>query len=190
MWEDTKLEIRMDACFLPMRTQPVHKGHVQLLETICDTYRDVTIGIGSANKYDAKNPYFGIEREMMLRYDLAQMYANGLVSANVKFVQVPDFASDDDWVGYLKTSGALKKGATVISGNEWVAQILGRDYAVQNPFEIVSEPIDICATQVREMIVNGDERWREYASLGTQHYFEQFGGRERISRWYTRAGDE
>jgi nicotinamide-nucleotide adenylyltransferase len=191
--DDMKTEQQQSAygnhCFVPMRGQPLHLGHVAMLEKICEQYESVTIGIGSANKLDKQNPYFAVERELILRYDLEHCAAHNpqINLGAIKYVHVPDFPTDAAWIGYLKNVDALPKGTTVLSGNPVVTNILGDAYSTKNPFEILKQldqSVDICATDLRNMIAKGDENWKTYASEGTKHYFGEFGGKERITKWY------
>ncbi|MFC1723910.1 adenylyltransferase/cytidyltransferase family protein [Nanoarchaeota archaeon] len=170
----------IDKLFIPQRTQPPHRGHVSMLESACRMADEVVIGIGSANKYDAKNPYTADERQMMLDYSLQQRGVS-----NYRFIQVPDFETDSDWIDYVTEYAEMDENSKVVSGNPWVDQIFGeRGYETIDSFELASEKIDISATRLRGMIVDNDPQWREYAASGTLHYFENFGGADRIARFY------
>ena len=51
------------------RWKPVHLGHAAVLRALCDRGEQALIGVGSANRYDARNPFTVAEtREMLLRY--------------------------------------------------------------------------------------------------------------------------
>jgi nicotinamide mononucleotide adenylyltransferase len=161
--------------FVPMRVQPAHKGHLGVLEALVGSENTVTIGIGSANKMDNKNPYTAKEREMILTYDLEK---KGYMD-KVTIVHVPDFKTDEEWITYLHENNAVKKTTTIVSGNEWVKQIFPNNQ-VFDAFATIKNPVNINATKLREMMRQGDETWMEYATDGTKQYFEAFGGASRL----------
>lgn len=172
----------IDELFIPMRTQPPHVGHIGMLEAACRNAKTVIIGIGSANRQDMRNPYTADERELMLKKSLEDI---GLYE-NYRFVHIPDFDSDEDWVQYLADNCGVGYGTTVVSGNPWIQKIFPeRGYKVLEPKELIgSNMIDICATNLRDMIAHGDESWKKYAASGCVYYFEEFGGAQRIARYY------
>ncbi|MDO8516897.1 MAG: adenylyltransferase/cytidyltransferase family protein [Nanoarchaeota archaeon] len=49
------------------RFKPVHNGAALMLETVCEKAESVIIGIGSSNKYNARNPFLPEESEEMVR---------------------------------------------------------------------------------------------------------------------------
>lgn len=167
--------------FVPQRTQPVHIGHIHMLEVACNLAEEVVIGIGSANIIDKKNPYYSIEREMMLRKSLED---KGLT--NYSFVHMPDFNQDKDWIKYVEQNVKLDETTTIVSGNPWVGEVFSqKGYGVIKPEEIIEDKlIDISATKLRNMIVEENNEWKKYASTGTIHYFERFGGSDRIAKFY------
>ncbi|MCA9486723.1 adenylyltransferase/cytidyltransferase family protein [Candidatus Woesearchaeota archaeon] len=183
VWQDNIIEYdAKEKLFVPQRTQPPHIGHISMLEAACNNADEVIIGIGSANKIDSQNPYFAIEREMMLRKSLEDK-----ALTNYRFVHMPDFNNDRDWLDYVLKNAGLSPKTKVVSGNPWVEQVFGeRGYGIVKPEEIISgDLIDISATKLREMIVQDNPLWRSYAATGTKHYFERFGGKERIAKFYS-----
>lgn len=171
----------IDELFVPMRTQPPHIGHISLLEAACKSADNVIIGIGSANKMGRKNPYTADERELMLRKSLED---KGMF--NYRFVHIPDFEKDDDWVNYLIEKCGVNYNTKVVSGNPWVQEIFPqRGYEVIKPSDLLGGDMpDICATQIRDMIAQDNPEWKKYAATGTLHYFERLGGRDRVARFY------
>ena len=178
-----KYEDEVTSLFIPQRTQPPHRGHISMLEAACSMADEVIIGIGSANIINKSNPYYSIEREMMLRKSLDD---KGL--SNYRFIHMPDFNEDKDWIHYILDNAQLRAGTKIVSGNEWVQDVF-REFGYQTlkPEEIIEEPlIDISATKLRNMIIEDNVEWKKYAATGTLHYFESFGGKQRIGRFYDR----
>ncbi len=188
VWKDKGIEQRTSklrheetSLFIPQRTQPPHRGHISMLEAACSMVDEVIIGIGSANIINKSNPYYSVEREMMLRKSLDD---KGL--SNYRFIHMPDFNEDRDWIHYILDNAQLRAGTKIVSGNEWVQNVFGEfGYQTLKPEEIIKKPlIDISATTLRSMIVEENPEWENYAASGTLHYFERFGGKQRITRFY------
>jgi cytidyltransferase-like protein len=175
--ENYTIEDNYQKMFIPQRTQPPHIGHISMLEAACREAGVVIIGIGSANKYDAKNPYFAVEREMMLKKSLED---KGLT--NYRFVHAPDLGSDEEWKDYVARNAGVDKYTKIVSGNDWVEKIFA-GYEVISSYDIIPEQIDISATKLRQMIVDENPEWKRYAATGTLYYFEKFGGKDRIARF-------
>jgi nicotinamide mononucleotide adenylyltransferase len=53
------------------RWRPVHRGHLAVLRALCDAAAEALIGIGSANRYNLRNPFTLEETTDMLRLALA-----------------------------------------------------------------------------------------------------------------------
>ncbi len=181
-WQDKVIENNgKGKLFIPQRTQPPHIGHISMLEAACSMADEVIIGIGSANIINAQNPYYSIEREMMLRRSLEDKDIS-----NYRFIHMPDFNDDRDWLDYILKYSGFNNTTKVVSGNLWVEEVFGqKGYRTIKPEEIIKNNlIDISATKLREMIINDDMNWKNYAASGTIHYFERFGGKNRIAKFY------
>lgn len=188
VWQDKVIEKRYDTqnkiekkLFIPQRTQPPHIGHISMLESACNMADEIIIGIGSANVINKSNPYYSVEREMMIRKSLED---KGL--ENYSFIHMPDFNEDKDWINYIMNNANLDNTTKIVSGNSWVKEVFAqKGYNTLDPSEIIKgNLIDISATKLREMIVSDNPKWREYAASGTLEFFEKFGGVERISKFY------
>lgn len=166
--------------FIPQRTQPPHIGHISMLKAASKLADHIIIGIGSANRLNAKNPYTAPERELMLTKSLRDVGVT-----NFSFIYVPDFDNDQAWTNYIIKHAQVDHATTVLSGNSWVLEIFNsRGYKTAKPKDVISSPlINISATSLRQMILDDDLAFIEYAASGTLHYFEKFGGKERIARF-------
>lgn len=167
--------------FVPQRTQPPHIGHISLLEAAAAEAEHVVIGIGSANKHDALNPYTANERQQMLEKSLHDVGVT-----NYSFVHLDDCEKDEDWVAQVRQKVGLDTKTAIVSGNPWVADIFA-EQTVLKPQDLLGQLIPISGTELRKMIVTNDPRWQTYAATGTKHYFEQFGGAQRLGVQYELA---
>lgn len=101
------------------RFQPLHLGHVWLIEKTLDKFPQLIIYIGSSNIKDKDNPWDYKTRKKMLTAFTNLLQVKESV---IKIDKIEDVPNDDDW---LKI--ALKKigdqDFTVIGDNEWVNRI-------------------------------------------------------------------
>ncbi len=97
------------------RFQPMHWGHVRLIEWIRTDGAAPHIGIGSSQFANTReNPFTAAERRRMI--DAANA-ALGLKVGRVD--EVPDIFDDEKWVGHVEA--CCGKFDIVYSNNEWTA---------------------------------------------------------------------
>lgn len=97
------------------RFQPFHLGHKFLIEESLKISEQITIGIGSSNIHDEKNPYpYVLRKKIILEY-IKHEKLQGRVA---KIVPVMDHPDDDIWLAKLLKK--LDKVDVVIGDNEWV----------------------------------------------------------------------
>lgn len=134
------------------RFQPLHKGHLLLINTSLRQQEKTLIFIGSSNKSNAENPYSYNTRKEIIKEEIQWNW--------FKIEELPDFPSDLEWKN--KILEYIPKQITKIVLYCW-DQI--NDSAVKSlkkledilPFEldIIEIPrsiIPVSATQVREWI--------------------------------------
>jgi nicotinamide-nucleotide adenylyltransferase len=144
---------RFDRIGMVARWQPVHRGHVAVLTALCDRAAQAIIGIGSSNRHDLRNPFTLEERTDMIRLALAGR-------GNYTLVPVPDLDDGSRWRAMVvDLFGPLD---LFVTDNPYVASLLGADYQVIRPVELVPEEnrIAINGTMVRKEMAHGDG-WRE-----------------------------
>jgi nicotinamide-nucleotide adenylyltransferase len=135
------------------RWQPVHLGHAPVLRALCDLSSEALIGIGSSNKYDLRNP-FTLEETM----EMIQLVLEG--RKDYTLIPVPDLNHGPRWrVMVLDLFGSLDR---FVTDNPYVANLLGSDYSIIPPVELVpeDEKIPLDGTMVRREMARGDG-WRD-----------------------------
>lgn len=166
------------------RFKPLHNGGALMLETICQLADHVTIGIGSSNKYNLRNPFTAKESQRMLDAFLSPGYAN------YKIVHIPDFAQDpqyrdgQQWKEYVKTKfGHLDYFFT---GNLYVKTLLDDSYHVAHPAQFIPPDkwIKLRGTEVRLEMARGNE-WKNLVPPEVVFYLEQ---QDIISRFRQQFG--
>jgi nicotinamide-nucleotide adenylyltransferase len=152
------------------RWKPPHFGSKVLLESICKSSYKAMIGIGSSNKYNARNPFTAEESKEMIERMLSP------ASHNYELILVPDFAPQytdgQRWVDYVAVH--FGKVDMFVTGNPYVASLLKRTYNIVNPFEILpaEEIVHVKATMIRLAMAKG-ERWEEWVPASVCQYIKE-----------------
>lgn len=135
------------------RWRPVHLGHAPVLRALCRRASQALIGIGSANRYNLRNPFTLEETTDMIRLVLAGR-------ANYTLLPVPDLDDGPRWRQMvLDLFGPLD---LFVTDNPYVAGLLAADYRVIRPVELVpdGEKVAIDGAMVRREMARG-EGWRD-----------------------------
>ncbi len=136
------------------RFQPFHKGHLYLIKKALENVDTLTIGIGSSNISDEKNPFSFEKRKQMLGKVLKE---EGIEDKVKKIVGIADDPSDDVW---LKNTLELTGAIDIYFGNdEWTTGIFEKaglpvlriPYFRRDLYE---------GTLIREIIKNGED-WKD-----------------------------
>lgn len=154
------------------RWQPVHLGHAPVLRALCDRADEALIGIGSANRHNARSPFTLEETSDMIRLVLAGR-------ENHRLIPVPDLDDGPRWrLLILDLFGPLD---LFVTDNPYVASLLAGDYGIIRPVVLVADedrvPID--GTMVRREMARG-EGWRDLVPAEVAAYIVDNGLDERF----------
>ncbi|MBW2997321.1 nicotinamide-nucleotide adenylyltransferase [Candidatus Woesearchaeota archaeon] len=154
------------------RFQPLHKGHLKVIEDAYKEDKDIVIAIGSAQVTDRKeNPFSAEERKLMLEKTLE---ANNI---KAKIILVPDIACDDTYVGHVEEFVGDKPDK-IITENEWTIDLFKKaGYDVH----ITPRYFDISATDIRDKI-SKDEPWEDLVPTETLKVLKEINCVDRIKK--------
>jgi nicotinamide-nucleotide adenylyltransferase len=145
------------------RWKPVHLGHAPVLRGLCSCARHALIGIGSANRYNSRNPFTVAETSEMIGLVLDQG-AEGYT-----IIPVPDLDDGPRWrTMVLDMLGRLD---LFVTDNPYVASLLSNDYPIMRPVHLVSEAerVAIDGTMVRREMARGNG-WQELVPPAVADY--------------------
>ena len=165
------------------RFKPLHHGAALLLETVCRQAEHVKIGIGSSNKYNARNPFTVEESKVMLDLVLKQHFNNYEFLEIPDFAHLPEYQDGQKWRQYvLEKFGPLDH---FVSGNTYVCELLKNDYQVIPSATLIPPEhwIKLRSSDVRlEMAQHGN--WQKYVPAVIAEYLQSHGLVQRFQQQF------
>ncbi|MBI1969876.1 hypothetical protein HYS48_04230 [Candidatus Woesearchaeota archaeon] len=173
------LEKKLGKVGLVARFKPLHNGGATMLEALCEQAEYVIIGIGSSNKYNARNPFTAEESKAMVEVFLSPRYSNYTILLIPDYGHVPEYSDGQRWKQEVRQQfGSLD---AFISGNPYVTGLLQDSYPVVHPVELVPEDkrVRVSGTMVRIEMAKGGN-WRGLVPEPVAAYLEKNGLVERF----------
>ncbi len=146
------------------RWRPVHLGHAVILKALCKSGDQVSIGIGSSNRYNVRNPFTLEETQAMLKLVLADF-------DNYQLIPVPDLDDGPRWrVMVMELFGTLD---IFVTENPYVTNLLKADYRLMRPIELIpsEEQIPVDGSGVRRAMARG-EAWESLVPSVVAEYIK------------------
>ena len=156
------------------RMQPVHNGHIQVIESILDEVDEIIIGIGSAQlSHSLKDPFTAGERVVMMNQALADI---GVDSSRYYIIPMQDINFNALWVSHVKM--LTPPFSVVYSGNPLVKQLFAEEgYEVKQP--PLYDRLHFSGTEVRNRIIE-DKNWQELVPDATVKLINEINGDKRL----------
>ena len=156
------------------RMQPVHNGHMQIINKILEEVDEIIIGIGSAQiSHEIKDPFTAGERVVMMNQALADM---GVDPSRYYIIPMQDINFNAIWVSHVKM--LTPPFSVVYSGNSLVKQLF-----MEEGFDVRQPPLydrlHLSGTEVRRRIIEDDD-WEELVPKATVELLSEINGVERL----------
>src|SRR3989344_6572629 len=131
MVNNTRIKKPLGKVGLIARFKPLHIGAARMLEAVCSNADYVTIGIGSSNKYNLRNPFTASESEEMVHAFLKNRFSNYNVVHVPDFAHIPEYADGEKWKSYIiENFGDID---FFVSSNPFVTDLLKDSYKIIHP---------------------------------------------------------
>jgi len=149
------------------RWKPVHVGQAAVLEALVERADHVILGIGSANRYNARNPFTAAESATMIRSVLRG-------HDGYTIVEVPDLDDGPRW--RLMVKEMLGPLDLFVTANGYVRGLLLEDYSILHPVHLVppERRVQVNGTGVRAAMARG-EGWRELVPPEVERFLDERG---------------
>lgn len=144
------------------RWKPVHRGHAPVLRALCRRAGTALVGVGSSNRYNARNPFTFEESADMVRLVLGGR-------TNFEVLAVPDLDDGPRWRDLV--AGLFGPLDLFVTDNPYVAHLLSGTFRVVRPVELVPvrERVPLDGTAVRREMAKGDG-WLDMVPPGVGRY--------------------
>lgn len=162
------------------RWKPVHLGHQAMLEALCARADHAFVGIGSANRYDERNPFTADETREMIDLALAGR-------SNYTVLLIEDLGDGPRWRELAcRRFGALD---LFVTANGYVKSLLEDRYPVVHPLQVIdpARRVRVDGTMVREAMARG-EPWDHLVPSRIAQFLRERGLVERYRREFGEAG--
>ncbi|WP_455646141.1 nicotinamide-nucleotide adenylyltransferase [Methanosphaera sp.] len=158
------------------RMQPVHKGHISVIQETLKEVEELIIGIGSAEKsHTESNPFTGGERILMLTKALREY---DIDPSRYYIIPLEDISCNSLWVGHVKM--LTPPFCKVYSGNSLVQQLFeeGEIPCIQPS---LFNRTEYSGTEVRRRILNDDD-WQSLIPESVVKVINEIKGVQRIQK--------
>lgn len=156
------------------RMQPVHNGHMQVINKILEEVDEIIIGIGSAQlSHELKNPFTAGERILMMSQALAE---SDIDPKKYYIIPMEDINFNAIWASHVKMM--TPPFSVVYTGNSLVKQLFREEgFEVRQP--PLYDRLHLSGTEVRRRILE-DENWQELVPKATADLIAEINGVERL----------
>lgn len=154
------------------RLQPLHCGHLKVMERILQENDELIIGLGNTIEPLYKNPFSLDERIRMVKET---------VRGNCTIVVLEDFNNNKLWMDNIEQK--IKDFDIVYTGNSLVERLFSeRGHKVKK----AGSNINIRGTTIRDMIYMENNEWKKFVPKGTVNVIEKINGIERVKGLYNK----
>lgn len=166
------------------RIQPLHNGHIKVIQETLKEVDEIIIGIGSAEKsHTDSNPFTGGERILMLSKALREYNVD---ASKYYIIPLEDISCNSLWVGHVKM--LTPPFSKVYSGNSLVKQLFK-----ENNIPVIQPPLfnrtEYSGTEVRKRMLN-DEDWHNLVPKSVVKVIEEIEGVQRIQNLHKKEVSE
>ena len=157
------------------RFQPLHHGHIFILNKILKNYKKLKIGIGSSQLSKIKSDPFTYEERS--NFISSALQKRGINPNRFEIFPVPDLFNLNKWVDHVIS--IVGEFDTIFSNSDWVRQLF------QNKGINVGEKIEIFkkkynGSNVRKLISKENKKWKSLVPKEIANLIADFNGIERI----------
>ncbi len=180
----TASPIKMDKsinniAFFIGRFQPLHHGHIYIINYILKKHNKLKIGIGSSQlSYKKNDPFTGQERVIFIK---KVMETRNINPNRYTIYQIPDVFNAQKWVDHLIS--IVGNIDIVYSNSDWVRELFNnKGFKIANKLGIFKKKYN--STNIRNLISKEDNSWTQLVPKEISTLIREFDGLKRIRSLY------
>ncbi len=168
-WSDVRRAL------FPGRFQPIHWGHVKVIQWALTQVDELVVGIGTAQEsHTVINPFTAGERVIMVKEALKEV---GVDLSRIYIIPIPDILMNSVWPYYVQMY--VPRFQYGIARNPLVLRLF-KDAGIK---PLVPPPYDrgkYSSTRIRKLMLVGSDEWRELVPKSVAAFIDEIDGVERL----------
>ena len=163
----------MKALFIG-RFQPLHKGHLQVIQNASKEFEKIIIGMGSS-QYDhtAQNPFTSNERKLMINKSLEKIGVK-----NFEIILIPDIHDLPKWASYV--SSIIPDFDVVLTNSSFTESLFSeKGYIVKET--AMYDRKKYSGKEIRRRMIN-DEHWEDLVPGPVCEIIKDIDGVKRLKK--------
>jgi len=181
--ENKKITSKKNVALFLGRFQPLHHGHIYMLNKILKLYKIIKIGVGSSQFSKTKiNPFTYEER---VNFITSALNKRGITSQRFSIYPIPDIFNASKWVNHVVS--IVGSFDIIFSNSDWVRQLFQNEgYTVGEKIGIFKKKYN--ASNVRKLINKDNRNWTTLVPKEVVHLIKDYDGIERIRILFNKVG--
>jgi len=179
----TKLtDSKRDVALFVGRFQPLHHGHIYVLNKIFKGYKKIKIGIGSSQLSKTKtDPFTSEERVSFIN---SALKVRNIDPDRFEIFAIPDIFNANKWVDHVIS--IVGDFDTIYSNSDWVRQLFqNKGFVIGEKLEIFKKKYN--ATNVRKLISKDNRNWTVLVPKEVVNLIKGYNGIQRIKSLYEKG---
>ncbi len=166
------------------RFQPLHHGHIYIINQILKSNNEIKIGIGSSQlSHTLNDPFTSEERKRFLN---AALEKRDISSNSYKVYDIPDIFDAKKWVDHVKS--IVGQFDSIYSNSDWVRELFSNQgIKVEKKISIFKKKFN--GNNIRNLIFKGNKKWRNLVPIEVANLIEKFDGVNRIKSLYEKVSN-
>ena len=161
------------------RFQPLHHGHIYVLNTIFNLYNIVKIGIGSSQLSHLPNDPFTSEER--IKFIKAALKKRKIVNKRYNIYEIPDIFNAKKWVNHVVS--IVGDFNVVFSNSDWVRDLFQNEgFKLGRKITIFNKKFN--GNNIRTLIKKENNNWKHLVPKEVIDLIKYFNGIERIKMLY------
>jgi nicotinamide-nucleotide adenylyltransferase len=174
-----KKNSKKDIALFVGRFQPLHHGHIYILNKILKNYQKIKIGIGSSQLSEIKSDPFSYEERV--NFISSAFLERDIDPSRFEIFPIPDIFNANKWVDHAIS--IVGEFDTIFSNSDWVRQLFRiKGFNIGKKLEIFKKKYN--GSNIRRLISRENRNWTVLVPKEVVNLIKDYQGIERIKTLY------